>query len=237
MFSVLVYNPIYNALVYFIDIIPGGDVGLALIVVTVLVRLILSPLAHKVARTQLIIRRIQPQIDTLKELHKDDKQAQTLKTLELYKENHINPLLGIVVLAIQIPIMLGLYWVFAKGGLPSINADVLYTFVPVPTLVDMHFLGLLDIAGKSAILAVLAGVAQFINMQLVMPKAPEPKENPSLQDDFARSMHIQMKFVMPVIITVFAYTTSAALALYWLVTSLFTIGQELLVRKQLAHEG
>lgn len=233
LFHTVVYDPLYNALVFLISIVPGADVGIAVILLTVFVKLLLFPLAHKVARTQVVIKRIQPQLDALKEKFKNNKQEQTLKTLALYKENRINPFFGFLVILIQLPIILGLYWVFYKGGLPVINMDLLYSFVNGSVIPNMTFIGITDMAAKSLVLALLAGVTQFINMRIIMPSAPKKKEDgkASIKDDIARSMHVQMKYVMPIIITVVAYTISSAVALYWVTSNIFSIGQELFVRR------
>ena len=203
-----------------------------------MVKLLLFPIAQKVARTQVIIKKVQPEIDKLKEKYKDDKAEQTRKIMSLYKDYNINPFFGFLVLLIQLPIVFGLYWVFYKGGLPNVDPSQLYSFVPIPTEVNMLFLGLIPMAGKSILLAVLTGITMFINMQIVLPAKPKKAEGEktSLKDDVANSMHMQMKYVMPVLIAVIAYTISAAVALYWVTSNIFAIGQELLVRKRLKAE-
>ncbi len=239
LWHAVIYDPLYNVLVFLLNIVPGADVGVAVIIITILVKLLLSPLAHKVSRTQVIIKRIQPELDKLKEKFKNNKQEQTIKTLALYKENKVNPFFGFLVIIIQLPIILGLYWIFYKGGLPNINIDLLYSFIKSPNISSesMIFIGLVDMAGKSVVLAALAGITQFINMSIIMPTAPEKKSGakPSIKDDIARSMHMQMKYMLPIIITIAAYTISAAVALYWVTSNLFAIGQELLVRRQLKN--
>ncbi len=239
LFHALIYDPLYNALVFLVGIVPWADVGIAVILLTVLVKLLMFPLANKVARTQVIIKRIQPELEKVKEELKDDKQKQTLRILELYKSNNISPFSGLLVILIQLPIILGLYWVFYKGGLPNIDISLLYSFVNGDIMPNMNFIGIVDMAGKSLVLALLAGITQFINMTIIMPEAPKKKsleDKPSMKDDIARSMHMQMKYVMPIIITVVAYTISAAIALYWVTSNLFAIGQELLVRRQIKAE-
>jgi YidC/Oxa1 family membrane protein insertase len=233
LFHNVIYDPLYNALIFLIGIIPGADVGIAVIVLTILVKILLFPLAQRVAHTQVAIKRIQPEIDALKEEFKDNKQEQTLKTLDLYKKNNINPFFGFLVIIIQLPIILGLYWVFYKGGLPAVDTSLLYSFVDSVAVPNMNFVGLVDMAGKSIVLALLAGITQFINMLIVMPTPPQKVDGaaPSMKDDIARSMHMQMKYVMPIIITVVAYTISSAVALYWVTSNLFAIGQELFVRR------
>jgi YidC/Oxa1 family membrane protein insertase len=238
LFNTFIYNPLYNGLVLFIDFVPMADVGIAVILLTILVKLLLFPIAQKVARTQVIIKKVQPEIDEIKNKYKDDRTELTRKTLEVYKQNKINPLFGFLIILIQLPIIFGLYWVFYKGGLPNIDTTLLYSFVPIPYNVNMLFLGVVPMAGKSVVLAALAGITQFINMQIIIPKQPkkDPTDKPNFKDDMTRNMHIQMKYMMPILITVMAYVISSAIALYWVTSNIFAIGQELLVRKQLKEE-
>lgn len=233
MFNTLIFNPLYNGLIFLIDVVPGADVGIAVILLTVLVKLILFPLAHKIAHMQVRMRELTPKMDEIKEQYKDDKQEQTLKMMALYKEHNIRPFLSLLVVFIQIPIILGLYWVFFKGGLPEVQADLLYAFVNIPEMVNMQFLGLVDMGGRSIVLALLAGGTQFIHSLYALPK-PKPRgENPTIKEDLAHSFHLQMKYVMPVIVIVISYTISAAIALYWATSNIFAIGQELLVRREI----
>lgn len=232
-FNTFIFNPLYNGLIFFIDIVPYADVGIAVILLTILVKVILFPLAHKVAHMQVRIKEITPKLEEIKEQYKDDRQEQTLKMMALYKEHNVRPFLSLLVVFIQIPIILGLYWVFFTGGLPEVRLDLLYPFIPAPETVNMNFLGLIPMDGRSVVLALLAGITQFIHSYYALPK-PKPRgENPSIKDDLAHSFHLQMKYVMPVIVVVISYTISAAIALYWATSNIFAIGQELLVRRQM----
>tara|TARA_B100000745_G_scaffold300609_2_gene255976 strand:+ start:8347 stop:9084 length:738 start_codon:yes stop_codon:yes gene_type:complete len=236
-FNTFVYNPLYNGLVFLIDIVPYADMGLAVVVLTILVKIILFPLAHKVAHMQVRMKELAPKMEEIKETYQDDKHEQTLKIMALYKEYKVRPFLSILVILIQLPIILGLYWVFYKGGLPEINTDILYTFVSIPEMVNMQFLWIADIGGRSIVLALIAGATQFIHTYYALP-APKPRgDNPTVKDDLARSFHIQMKYVMPIIVVAISYTISAAIALYWATSNIFAIGQEFLVRRELKkHE-
>jgi YidC/Oxa1 family membrane protein insertase len=97
----------------------------------------------------------------------------------------------------------------------------------------MLFLGWFDIAGRDIWLALAAGVSQFLQVKIAMPPLPErdPTAEPSFKDDFARTMQTQLKYVMPVLIFFVAYTISAAIALYFVVSNVYAIVQELVVRK------
>lgn len=232
------FDPIYNGLVFFIDAIPGGDVGLSIIAITLVVKFILLPLSVKAAKMQKVVREIEPKLAEIKEKHKDDREAQARATMEAYREAGINPLSGIFLMLVQIPIVIALYFsVYSGGGvpLPGINIDLLYSFIPSPETVDMIFLGFVDIAAKSLPLAFLAGFTQFIHAHLSLPKSEPRKEGVSdMKADFARSMNMNMRYVLPLVIGFVAYTLSASVALYFTVSNLFAIGQELFMRR---HRG
>ncbi len=228
------FDPVYNGLVFFIDAVPGGDVGLSIILITIVVKLVLLPLSIKATKTQVAMREMEPKLKALKE-RITDKQEQSKAMLELYREHDVNPFASIIQIFIQIPLVIALYWSVARGGgvaLPDINTELLYSFIPQPEAVSMFFLGVMDIASKSLPLAALAGFTQFIHAKISMP-APEPKKDgeTDFKGDFARSMHVQMRYVMPFIIFMVAYSVSATIALYFIVSNLMSIVQEYVVRK------
>jgi YidC/Oxa1 family membrane protein insertase len=100
----------------------------------------------------------------------------------------------------------------------------------------MHFLGFVDLASKSPTLAVLAGISQYWQAYFAMPAAPPRSENATFQEDFTRAMSVQMRYVLPVFIVFVAYVASAAVALYWITSNIFMIGQELYVRRVVRRE-
>ncbi len=230
------FDPVYNTLVFFIDVIPLGDVGLAIIATVVVVKVVLLPLSIKAAKTQKVMREIEPQLREIKEKYKDKREEQAQAMMALYREAGMNPFSMIFLLLIQIPIIIALYFsVYSGGGvaLPEINTELLYRFIAAPDLVTMDFLGLIDITGKSLLLAALAGVTQFYQVKLTMPALPPKDSNatPDLKADFMRNMQLQMRYVMPVLIFVAAYVISAAIALYFLVSNLVGIAQELYIKR------
>ena len=230
------FDPVYNSLVFFIDILPKGDVGIAIILTVLLVKTILLPLSIKAVKTQKIMREIEPKLKEIKEKHKDDRQEQAQAMMEVYKKAGMNPLASIALIFVQLPIIIALYYSVSKGGgiaLPDINVALLYSFVAEPITVTMNFLGMIDITGRSALLALGAGITQYIQVTLTMP-APPPKVDgaaPNLKEDFMRNMHVQIKYVMPVLIGVIAYTISAAIALYFFISNVVSIAQEYYIRK------
>lgn len=236
-FHVGIYIPLYNGLIWLLSLSPLIDVGVAVVLLTVLVKLVLFPLGIKAARTQLLMRELEEPLKEIRERYKNSREEQAKRTLELYREKGVNPFSSILVLFIQLPVIFGLYWVFYKGGLPAINVDELYSFVSAPLSVDMWFLGLIDMGAKSAPLAFLAGASQFLQARLTLPKLTPRKAEASFQEDFARSMQLQMKYVLPGIVGVVSYALASAVALYWITSNIFAIGQELYVKKRLAREG
>lgn len=239
LFNTLLFNPFYNGLLFLIGIIPGGDVGVAVILLTIVVKLVLFSLSYKSIKTQVKIKELEPEIQKIREEYKDDKQQQAMKTMAFYRENDINPFSSFLTILIQIPVILALYFLFVRGGLPEVNTDILYSFVRVPEMVSMSFIGLVDISQKSIVLALLAGLTQFFQARLLIPKKQKKKAadgSSSLKDDFAHSMQLQMRYVLPVFIVFIAYNFAAAVALYWTASNLFAIGQELFVRRRLRNQ-
>lgn len=231
------FDPIYNALVYLITVVPGGDVGLAIVALTILVKFILIPLSLKAAYTQHAMRRIEPELTKLKEKYKKNREKLARATMALYKEAKINPFASILLIFIQLPIIIALYLsVFRGGGVPfpDINTDILYSFIIAPDALNMMFLGIVDIGGRSLVLAFLAGGTQFIHGLLSLPK-PKPKSGsgPNLKEDLMRSMNINMRYMMPILIFFVAYTISASIALYFFVSNIMSIAQEFIVRSKI----
>jgi YidC/Oxa1 family membrane protein insertase len=230
------FDPVYNALVFFIDVIPGGDVGLAIIATVIIVKFILLPLSIKAAKTQRIMKEIEPKLKEIKEKYKDKREEQAKAMMAIYSEAGMNPLASVFLMFLQIPIIIALYLAVSKGGgvlLPEINVDLLYSFVEAPAVVSMNFLGHIDIVSKSFWLALLAGITQYFQVKVSMPALPprDPKAAPDLKAEFMHNMQLQMRYVMPVLIFFAAYFISAAIALYFFVSNLVGIAQEFYIRK------
>lgn len=240
LFHTFIYNPLYNGLVFLIDLLPWADVGIAIILFTIVVKLILFPLSQKAVRTQVKTKAIQPELEKVKKEYKDDRQKQAEAMMQLYKDKGVNPFSGILVLFIQIPIILGLYYIFLRGGFPVINMEILYSFVPVPESVNISFLGLIDVTGKSMVVAVLVALTQYLQVRYSSPITESKKgknEKRTFQDDLARSMGFQLKYVFPIIVGVISYTLTVAVSLYWITNNIFTIGQEMYIRRKIKMEG
>lgn len=228
-FHTVISNPLYNGLIFLMDTLPFLDAGVIVIIFTVLVKLILLPLSIKASKSQIEMKRTEADLLVLKEKYKDDKAEYAKKQMEYYKEKGINPFAGILILIIQLPILIGLYRVFLVSGLPTINTDLLYSFVGIPESVNMMFLGLVHISEKSMLLALITGISTYYQVSVA---TPPPATNAGQQSDMARAMAVQMKYFLPVLMTFIAYTISSAIALYLITSNLFAIAQEMYIKKK-----
>lgn len=225
-FQTIFYRPILNVLVYFYGTIAFKDFGLAIILVTILIRLILYPLFHRSAKQQMMMQRIQPKVKKIQELHKNDKEKQAQALMELYKEHGVNPFSSIILLVIQLPIMIELYWV-VRSGLASGGLSGLYSFVAQPGVINPVFIGLVNLAKPSIILILLAALAQYFQAKLAIYR--DPKNTAPLSQ--AEKMARQMVFIGPLVTIFIFYSLPAAVGLYWLVTSLFSILQQAIINR------
>jgi len=237
-YHIFIHDPLYNGLIAIFNLLPWADAGIAIILLTVIVRLILFPLSRKAVHTQVRMQEINPALTAIKEKYKDNSQEQAKKTLELYKEKGVNPFSGVLVLLIQLPIILALYRIFLYSGLPAVNSSILYSFIHAPTNINVVFLGLINLTQKSVFLAVLAAISTFFQLKLAsLVSTNKPKDGvKSFGDNLAQSMQTQMKYFFPVLVFFISYKISGVIALYWLTSNLFTIGQEIVVRKKLKTE-
>lgn len=224
------FDPLYNALVYLFTIFPWADAGMVVVTLTILVRLILFPLSRKAVVTQVKMAEIAPELAAIKDKYEGKSEEQARRTLDLYREKGVNPFSGILVIIIQIPIILALYQIFLH--FPQVDSTLLYSFVKAPAHIDTAFLGLIDVAGKSVVIAILAAISTYFQFQVSMKNQSAPKGN-SFGDNLTRNMQSQMKYVFPVIVFFISYSISGVIALYWFTTNLFSIAQELFVRKNI----
>lgn len=237
LFHAIFYNPIYNALVALISFIPTGDAGIAVILVTILIRLILLPFSISAARTQRAMKTLEPKIKELKEKHKGDKEKEAVETMALYREARVNPFASILTVFVQLPILFALYWVFRFEPFTKIDTARLYSFTPVPHAISPYFLGIVSITGKSIVLAIIAGIAQYLLARATLAGTMKPNPNAKgMQGDFQRVMGMQLQYVFPILIAVISYSTSAAIALYFITTNLVGVAQEWHVRRTLDAE-
>ena len=226
-FNTILYKPLFNALVVLYQYLPGKDFGVAVIVLTLIIRFILYPLMVKSIKSQKVLSELQPKIKEIQEKHKEDKEKQTKEMMALYQREKINPFGGCLPLLIQLPILVALYRVFWKGLQPE-AMEKLYSFVPNPGAIDPTFFGILNLAEPNFIVALIAGIAQFFQSKTMLPK----KQPGSKANQFSDMMQKQMVYVFPLITVVFLLKLPSAIGFYWIVTALFSVWQQQLILKK-----
>lgn len=233
-FHTVLYTPIYNLLMFLTDILPGQDIGLAVVAATLIVKVVLMPLSFAALRTQRAIKAIEPEMKAIREKLKDDKETQAKEMFALYKKYGVNPFAGLLTLIIQLPIVIALYWVFNNKTLLTVDASILYSFVPAPLAISPLFLGIFAVTGVSITLALVAAVTQFAYgwYAIPVPEKSTKKPGTDMQADFGRSLALQMRFMLPVFIGIAAYYTSVAIALYFITSNLVGILQEFIIRRK-----
>ena len=209
------------------NIIPWHDFGLAIIILTILIRLIFYPLNQKSIVSQKAINVFQPQIKEIQNKFKDDKVKQSQALMELYKQKGVNPASGCLPLLIQLPILIALYRVFLDGLNPK-SLSSLYYFISRPEVINPWFLGLIDLSKSNVWMALIAGVLTFFQSKMMSPSQAKNSNT----KDFATMFSRQMVYMMPIVTVIIAWKLPAGLALYWIVITLFGIMQQYLINKK-----
>lgn len=235
-FYTILYRPLVNVLVLLYLYLPGHDLGVAVIVLTLIVRLILHPFSLKGMRSQKALSTLQPKIKEIQNKFKNDKQQQSQALMEFYRKEKISPMSGCLPLLLQLPIIIALYQVFLKGLAPEALTGALYSFIPNPGVMAPTFLGIFSLEGKAFILgvALLAGAAQFWHARLSTSKT-QTKSKPG-QRDFSSMLQKQMLYFFPVLTVFIVWKFGATIGLYWLVSTLCSVGEQMLVNKRYAKE-
>ena len=235
LFHSILFKPLYNGLVFLVTLMPFHDLGIAIALLTLLVRAILLPFSHGSIVAQKKMRTINPEVAQIKADYAHDAQEQNKRIMELYSKHGINPFSSCLAFAIQIPVILALYWVF-RGLAAGINPSDLYTFIGDPVAIHTQFLGLFDLTKPSVILSLVAAGVQYFQIKLSLPPSADAGvASADVKKDFSEAMTSQMKYVLPVIVFLVSYRISAAIALYWTVSNLFSVGHELVVQRQVAR--
>ncbi len=226
LFFTLLEQPIINLLVLLIAIIPGNDIGLAIIALTVIIKLLLHPLMGKSLKNQKALQEIQPKLEEIKKKYADNKEAQAQAMMKLYKDEKINPLSSCLPLLIQLPILLAVFRVF-QNGLNNESLQYLYTFIPNPQTINPIAFGFVNMAEPNVVLAVLAGAAQFFQAKMMnTKKAPKKAGEGAKDENMMAAMNKQMLYFMPALTIIIGVSLPAGLTLYWFVLTLLTIVQQ-----------
>lgn len=229
LFNTVLYQPLFNILVLLYFYLPGHDFGIAVIILTVLTRLIFYPLGNQAIRSQKVLSELQPKIEEIQKKYKENKAEQTKATLELYQKEKINPFSGCLPLLIQLPILIALYRVFWKGLQPE-QMSYIYSFIPHPSMIDPNFLGLINLSKPNIFFAFLAGAFQFFQSKMTLPQSQTKTKGATVQ--IGQMMQRQMLYIFPVLTVFILWNLPSAIGLYWIVTTIFSIIQQYFIFKK-----
>jgi len=236
-FNTILIDPLVNALFFVYGIIPGHDFGLAIIIFTILIRLVLWPLASKQLHSQKKMQSLQGDISKIKIKAAGDKQKEQAMLMELYKEKEVNPFSACLPALLQFPILIAMFVVFQKST-GSINDIQAILYGPVKNLpyiqslingsvqFDASLFGLINMAKPSYLLAILAGITQFLQVKMITPR----KQKTDTKDPQAQ-MTSFMNYTFPALTVFIAWTLPAALPLYWISTNMVAIFQQWLIMR------
>lgn len=230
-FSVTLYQPLFNILIGIYNFIP--DLGIAIVLVTILIRVALLPLSKKSIESQKQMQEIQPEIKKIQEKYKDNKQKQGEEIMKFYREKKINPAAGCLPLIIQLIILIALYRVFMAVIDYDAANTVLYAFINNPQEINKIAFGFMDITatGKTNLtLALITAGLQYWQGKMMIDRAkknqPIKKQDPKKEPEFAEVMQKQMLYMGPVLTLVIGLSFPAGLLVYWFITTLFMVGQQ-----------
>jgi YidC/Oxa1 family membrane protein insertase len=232
IYNSIFYQPMYNLLIGFYNVIPGHDLGLAVIGVTILTRLVLYPLSLKSIKAQKMMQDLQPKLEELKKRHAKDKEKQAAETMKLYREEKINPFSSCLPLLLQLPFLIALFHVLQNVTNPD-SLTILYNFIPSPGQVNaIGLFGWVDLAKTSLIIALLAGAAQFWQGFMLLRQRPPIKNSATKDEDFSTMVNQQMTYIMPVMTAYIAWRFPAGVSLYWFVSTLLLALQQWYIFKK-----
>lgn len=232
IYTEFIYRPLLNSLVFIYSFLPYQDLGLAILTLTFIVRLALHPAVVQTIRSQQAMLILQPKLKEIQARFKNNKEEQARETMALYKREGVHPLSGCLPILIQLPILIGLYQVFLKG-IQLQDPSLLYSFVPPIAAFNPISLGVFNLTGHSAILAVAAGLSQFLQAYFLPTPNMDTKSGGS---DFNRMLKWQTTYFFPIIIAGISWSLPSALAFYWTVFNLLAIVQQLWIQKRLSHD-
>lgn len=232
-FNVILFQPIYNLLIFFYNAIPGHDIGFAIIALTVIIKLVLLPLSWQSTKSQAALQTLQPKINAIKEQYKNDKEKLAQETMKLYREQKVNPFSSCLPILIQLPILIAVYQAF-RVGLTHNNFELLYPFVANPGQINNIAFGFLNMSVPNTALAILTGLAQFWQTKMLPISKPAIAGSGAKDEAMLASMNKSMLYFMPLMTVVIGMSLPAGLTFYWLLTTALTILQQKFMFKKKA---
>lgn len=232
LFNTILYQPIFNLFITLYNIVPWHDLGVVILLITILIRLLVLPLTVKYIQAQRSMMVLNPKLAAIKKQYATDKQKQTQAIMELYKDHKVNPFTSCLPLLLQLPIIIALYRVLSAGIVATNLETILYSFVHNPGHLNTVTLAWLNLATPNIVLAVLAGGAQFFQARTMLtPPAPKEAGEGGKDEDMAATMNKQMMYVMPVMTVIIGARLPAGLALYWIMSTGLMMLERVVINK------
>jgi len=226
-FSLVFFQPIFNTLIYLYNTLPGKDIGFAIIVLTIIIKLVLTPLSIKMLRGQKVLQELQPKLKALQNKYKNNKEELGRATMELYKREKVNPFSSCLPLLIQLPFLFAVFRVFRDGLKPE-TLEMLYPAVTNPGVINTVSFGFLDLSIPSVSLAVLTGISQFFQTRMLIHKK-QPNVVGAKDEGMMSMMNKQMGYVLPGVTILIGISLPGGLTLYWFIFTLLTILQQKII--------
>jgi len=250
IFNTILYRPLFNILVLFYEYLPLQSLGLAIIVLTLLIKIVFYPLGVKTIQSQKKLSELQPKIKEIQEKYKNNKEQQAKELMDLYKKEKINPFSGCLLILIQLPVLIALYQIFWQG-LTEKQMTLLYSFISKPETVNTIFLKVIDLSKTAFIenngiryylwgniaLIILVGIVQFLQIKLATPSTVNKKFTKDEKLNFSYQLQKQTQYFMPIFVIFILFKLPAAVGLYWLITNLFTIFQQYFIIRKKKEEN
>jgi len=231
IFNTALYQPILNLLIWLYGII--GNFGVAIIVLTLIIKILLNPLNRRALESQKMMMEIQPRIKEIQNKFKD-KEQQGREMLKLYQETKFNPFSGIFLLFLQLPVLWALFRVFQSGLDFEKTSGLLYSFVSLPQAINPYFLTI-NLAEPSIFLAAITAIVQYIQTKTAALPQPESKEKSKDQmEQVSQMVQKQTMLFIPAFTFFILFNLPSAIALYWSLTTILNIIQQRQIFKK--HE-
>ena len=232
LYQIICYQPILNILAFLYN--NTADLGIAIILLTIIIKLVLWPLSQKAIKSQTELSAIQPKMEELKKKYKDNKAELGKATMDLYKEHKINPLSSCLPLLIQLPFLFAVFRVLSVGLKNDLN--LVYYFLTKPEHFQAISFGFMDLSKPVIYLAFLAGGAQFIQSKMMLSKQKKASTGQN-NEDMSSIMNKQMTYIFPIMTIVFGFSLPGGLTLYWFMFTVLTILQQYLVLKMTKNKN
>jgi len=243
-FRAFVTKPLLNLLIFVASWMPGYNLGLAIILLTFIVKIVLFVPTQHGLHGQRKLQAVQPKLDAIKKKYTGNPQKIQEETLKIWKEYKINPFQSCLPILIQFPILIGLFYVIRDGSVLALSRHLIYPFYDnLSWSFGTQFLGLDLLSPNKIVLPPLLVILQFLQMKLSFAiakrkKARKKEETPEAAEEKtpqASAQQMQQKMMLyglPIMIGFFALQFPAAVSLYWGVSTLFAIGQQVVVNRK-----